>query len=142
MLLPIEIIEEAEKVERELDPAFSLTLVQSICVHDGGGVIQSRSWHHWSLHISRIHWLINYYLYHYNIGWCPSCCGPFCRCINFDFLFLVYLHFFFNQFLCHKYYTSYFCKIGEKMFQIMWQKCLVIPLPRLASVAKRQPSNS
>ncbi len=40
-ILPIQIVEEREKVECQLDPAFHLTFVESISVHDARGVVQA-----------------------------------------------------------------------------------------------------
>ena len=50
--LPVNVVEEWEKVERQLGPALLLTLVQRGGVHDGGGVIQPRASHHRPVHVS------------------------------------------------------------------------------------------
>ena len=42
-LLPIQIVEEAQEIIGQFDPAFSLTLIQSISIHNRGGVIQTSS---------------------------------------------------------------------------------------------------
>ena len=39
---PVQVVEEAEEVERQLDPALPLAGVERVRVHDGGGVIQPR----------------------------------------------------------------------------------------------------
>ena len=52
MLLPVEIVEEAEQVEGQLDPSLPLALVQGVRVHDRGGVIQTRPRHNGSLQVS------------------------------------------------------------------------------------------
>ena len=71
----VEVVEERQKVEGKFNPALSLrmlsqknsssthvrlglniennlALVQSVCIHDGGGVIETGSRHHGSVHIS------------------------------------------------------------------------------------------
>ena len=51
MFLPVEVVEECEEVEGELDPSFSLTLVECIHVHDRGWVVESRPTHHRTVHV-------------------------------------------------------------------------------------------
>ena len=48
---PVQVVEEAEEVERQLDPALPLAGVERVRVHDGGGVIQPRPRHHRPPHV-------------------------------------------------------------------------------------------
>lgn len=48
----VEIVEEGEEVECKFAPAFFLTVGQDVSVHDGGGVIETRTAHHRTTRIS------------------------------------------------------------------------------------------
>lgn len=49
--LPVEIVEEGQQVEGQLAPAFLLTEGQDVGVHDGRGVVESRTAHHGPAHV-------------------------------------------------------------------------------------------
>lgn len=49
--VPVKVVEEGQQVEGQLAPALLLTVGQDVCVHDGGGVVESRAAHHGSAHV-------------------------------------------------------------------------------------------
>ena len=53
--IPVQVIEERQKVENEFNPAFLLRSTQLICIHYGCWIIQPRSTHHRSVHVPVIH---------------------------------------------------------------------------------------
>jgi len=48
---PVEIVEERQQVEGQLDPALSLAFVESVCIHDRGGIVQAGARHHRPVHV-------------------------------------------------------------------------------------------
>lgn len=48
---PVEIVEKWDEVEAQFDPAFLLCSVEFISIHDGGGVIETRTTHHRAMHV-------------------------------------------------------------------------------------------
>ena len=56
---PVQVVEEGEQVEGELHPALPLALVQRVRVHDGGGIVQARTRHHWTVHVPETGFLQN-----------------------------------------------------------------------------------
>ena len=49
--VPVKVVEEGEEVEGQLDPSLSLTLVEGVRVHDGGGVVEAGPTHHRPVHV-------------------------------------------------------------------------------------------
>lgn len=43
---PVEIVEEGQEVERQLEPTFSLALIECVCVHNGGRIVEPGAAHH------------------------------------------------------------------------------------------------
>ena len=45
MFLPVKVVKEGQEIKCQLDPTFFLAFVQSVCIHNAGGVVEARTAH-------------------------------------------------------------------------------------------------